>query len=56
MVTAFRPFCSKLCANRDLIRWIDGGYRIPTEECPDGVAATDDEAHDNGNGGNGRGE
>jgi len=50
MVTAFRPFCSKLCASRDLIRWIDGGYRIPTEECPDGVAATEEGMDEDGRG------
>lgn len=31
----FRPFCSKRCRDRDLMGWIDEGYRIParsTEE------------------------
>lgn len=27
----FAPFCSKRCADRDLGRWLDGGYRIPGE-------------------------
>lgn len=34
-VHAFRPFCSKGCRDRDLIGWIDEGYRLParsTEE------------------------
>jgi len=26
---AFRPFCSKRCANVDLQRWLTGGYVIP---------------------------
>jgi len=48
VVTAFRPFCSRLCASRDLNQWLDGGYRIPTDEHADGDspdgAATSDEA------------
>ena len=23
------PFCSRGCKDRDLLRWLDGGYRIP---------------------------
>ena len=26
---AFRPFCSRGCKDRDLLRWLDEGYRIP---------------------------
>ena len=26
---AFRPFCSKRCADVDLHRWLSGGYAIP---------------------------
>ena len=26
---AFRPFCSKRCADVDLHRWLSGGYVIP---------------------------
>ena len=26
---AFRPFCSKRCADVDLARWLTGGYAIP---------------------------
>ncbi|MBF0247029.1 MAG: DNA gyrase inhibitor YacG [Alphaproteobacteria bacterium] len=29
-----KPFCSKRCADLDLGRWLDGGYRIPTAEVP----------------------
>ena len=25
----FAPFCSRRCANRDLGRWLKGGYVIP---------------------------
>lgn len=26
---AFRPFCSRRCADVDLLRWLRGGYAIP---------------------------
>ncbi len=26
---AYRPFCSKRCADRDLGKWLTGGYAIP---------------------------
>ena len=29
---AYRPFCSRRCADIDLGRWVSGGYAIPTEE------------------------
>ena len=32
---ANRPFCSKRCADLDLGRWLDGSYRVPTEEPAD---------------------
>lgn len=28
-VFAYRPFCSKRCADIDLHRWLAGGYAIP---------------------------
>lgn len=28
-VTEFRPFCSRACRDRDLINWVDEGYRVP---------------------------
>lgn len=33
-VERHRPFCSERCANADLARWLDGRYRIPTDEAP----------------------
>ncbi len=30
----YRPFCSGRCANIDLGRWLNGDYRIPTNEVP----------------------
>lgn len=35
---AYRPFCSKRCADVDLGRWLKGGYAIPTDEpAPEGA-------------------
>ncbi|MEC8171844.1 MAG: DNA gyrase inhibitor YacG [Pseudomonadota bacterium] len=31
-VERFRPFCSKRCADLDLGSWLNGAYRIETEE------------------------
>ena len=25
----FKPFCSQGCKDRDLIKWLDEGYRVP---------------------------
>ena len=30
-----RPFCSARCANIDLGRWLDGNYRVATDEAPE---------------------
>ena len=38
----YRPFCSERCANVDLGRWLDGKYRIPTDEAPGEDAFADD--------------
>ncbi len=27
--TKFAPFCSAGCKDRDLLQWLDGGYRLP---------------------------
>jgi uncharacterized protein len=32
MVAAFRPFCSKRCAEVDLHRWLSGVYAVPVTE------------------------
>lgn len=29
VVPEFRPFCSRGCKDRDLLQWLDEGYRIP---------------------------
>ena len=43
-----RPFCSERCANIDLGHWLDGDYRIPTNEAPEGaeLRRQGDEAED----------
>lgn len=32
---AFKPFCSKHCADADLAKWLGGDYKLPTNEAPD---------------------
>jgi endogenous inhibitor of DNA gyrase (YacG/DUF329 family) len=32
---AFRPFCSKRCADVDLARWFRGDYAVPGEPARD---------------------
>jgi len=34
-VAAYKPFCSKRCADVDLQRWFTGGYAIPVEDAHD---------------------
>jgi endogenous inhibitor of DNA gyrase (YacG/DUF329 family) len=46
---AWRPFCSRRCADADLGRWLTGGYAIPGEP----VEPADPEDED-GDGGEGR--
>jgi endogenous inhibitor of DNA gyrase (YacG/DUF329 family) len=31
VVAAYRPFCSRRCADVDLGRWLNESYRIPAE-------------------------
>jgi uncharacterized protein len=46
--TAFKPFCSKRCADIDLNRWLSGVYAIPVKETDDedGERMKDDDAED----------
>lgn len=41
-VEAYRPFCSKRCADVDMGRWLKEGYSIPGDE----TVETGDEASD----------
>lgn len=38
---AYKPFCSKRCADVDLHRWLSGGYAIPAVESDDDRDAPD---------------
>ncbi|UYV36455.1 DNA gyrase inhibitor YacG [Rhodobacteraceae bacterium D3-12] len=40
-VQAYRPFCSKRCADLDLAKWLNEGYAVPSND-PEDIA----EAHD----------
>lgn len=31
-VPAYRPFCSRRCADVDLGRWLTGAYSVPAED------------------------
>ena len=46
---AFRPFCSKACADIDLSRWLGGRYAIPG--APAAQKEDEDGDGDAGNGG-----
>ena len=43
VVAAYRPFCSRRCADVDLGRWLTGGYAIPVAEDDEEEAAPPDE-------------
>jgi endogenous inhibitor of DNA gyrase (YacG/DUF329 family) len=32
---AYRPFCSRRCADVDLARWLNESYAVPTDEPAD---------------------
>jgi endogenous inhibitor of DNA gyrase (YacG/DUF329 family) len=40
---AFKPFCSKRCADVDLNRWLSGAYAIPVGEVENGPRAEGDD-------------
>jgi hypothetical protein len=35
----YRPFCSRRCADVDLVRWMRGEYRLETDETPEDAPA-----------------
>lgn len=43
-LTEYRPFCSRGCQDRDLLKWLDEGHRIPgpaaDSDLPDSGADT----------------
>jgi endogenous inhibitor of DNA gyrase (YacG/DUF329 family) len=38
---AYRPFCSKRCADVDLAHWLSGSYAVPSQDPDDIEAAID---------------
>jgi len=40
---AFRPFCSRRCADIDLAHWLRGDYRVAGESVDPEARAPDDE-------------
>jgi endogenous inhibitor of DNA gyrase (YacG/DUF329 family) len=38
---AYRPFCSRRCADVDLARWLNGSYAVPSEDPEDAEAAAE---------------
>ena len=43
VVAAYRPFCSRRCADVDLGRWLTESYRIPAETEEEAEEASEDE-------------
>ena len=42
---ATRPFCSAGCKDRDLLKWLGEGYRVPGPAAPpDAIARADGES------------
>ena len=39
--SAFRPFCSRRCADVDLAKWFNGSYAVPSRDPEDVEAAID---------------
>ncbi|MEO0390715.1 MAG: DNA gyrase inhibitor YacG [Pseudomonadota bacterium] len=42
---AYRPFCSRRCADIDLARWMQGDYAVPSQDPDDverAIEATED--------------
>lgn len=58
---AYRPFCSRACADVDLLRWLRGAYVIPGKDADDdedgeralGTASASDDPSFPGSRGNG---
>ena len=50
-VAAYRPFCSRRCADVDLGRWLTGAYAIPVDEADEtGEAGAEDTPRETGPG------
>lgn len=55
-VAAYRPFCSRRCADVDLARWLNGSYAVPSNDHEDIEEALDQAARAKAFGRNGDGE
>ena len=55
-VAAYRPFCSRRCADVDLARWLSGSYAVPSNDPEDIEEALDQAARAKAFGRNGDGE
>ncbi|HUO21416.1 MAG TPA: DNA gyrase inhibitor YacG [Caulobacteraceae bacterium] len=44
--TAYRPFCSRRCADVDLQRWLSGGYVVPASEEDEEPARSGDDVQE----------
>lgn len=40
---AYRPFCSRRCADVDLARWLNGSYAVPSND-PEDIERAAEEA------------
>jgi uncharacterized protein len=45
-LAAFRPFCSRRCADVDLSRWLNGAYSIPVVDADDDEDGEATDSHD----------
>lgn len=41
VIAAYRPFCSRRCADLDLAKWLNGSYAVPSDDPEDIEAALD---------------
>ncbi|CUJ83523.1 zinc-binding protein [Shimia thalassica] len=44
---AYRPFCSKRCADVDLGKWLDGVYSVPSQDPEEQIEAFEEIAKQN---------
>ena len=44
----YRPFCSRRCADRDLGKWLNEGYAIPSDDPEDAERAIDEVERERG--------
>ncbi len=41
-VKAYRPFCSRRCADVDLGKWLSGDYAVPSEDPEEALEALEE--------------